>query len=60
MTKEEAWGIINENKHWNTAQTSVSKAIGGGETQEDLIFKARRLALAKAWLIVGEEEEPNA
>lgn len=57
MTKEEAWKIIESCKDWNTSQRSISSCFRGVRTDEDDYLNARREALRKAWLVVGEKED---
>jgi len=49
MTKEEAWKIIESCKGWNTC-------AGGFTPDEQEVFDSRRVALARAWKVVGEIE----
>lgn len=54
MNEAQAWEIIRECKNWNTTQTSVKLAFDGIRTPEDDMLDAKRLALTKAWKVVGE------
>lgn len=58
MTKDEAWKIIAECRHWNEGQRSVSAAFGGPRTAEDDVLDARRAALTRAWKVVNADDKP--
>jgi len=58
MTKEEAWKIIELCRNWNTGQKSTTFAFHGIRTDEDDYLDARRVALKKAWEVVGKDDPP--
>jgi len=56
MTKEEAWAIIKQCQGWNTCQKSEGELFRGKRDKESELLDNKRIALAKAWKIVGENE----
>lgn len=59
MTKEEAWKIIEENRDWNSSESSPSLVFHGIRTLTDDVLDARRRALCAAWAVVGGQSVPK-
>ena len=56
MDRIEAWKIIEECRNWNPGCSSVSLAFYGKRTKEDDVLDAKREALKRAYLVIGEIE----
>jgi hypothetical protein len=56
MDFETAKWVIEQNRTWNSGQTSVSLAFNGQRTKEDDMLDERRATLAEAWRVVRQSK----